>query len=629
MIMKRLKSDVAAGRCRYVAEQTVLAVALLIGFAGHAAEPITLRPGPPEPLSRKLQAFNSNLLMATAFHGITYGGPEFRQGLRDLRPGGLRFPGGTTANNYRWREDSFSPQANDRTQWAGQQLELFRKIGRKYDLPGYAKICHEFGMEPIWVLNVYEETPASVVELFERLDELGLAVKAVEMGNEPYWDPRSLMNVWKYSEYCRPLAAALRKHRPEVKIGACFGPLRKDQTYREKWNAALAKQDWYDAIVYHEYFGGQGFALEEGVEIPLNAMLHPEALFDEPVEYFAQLLPGKPIWFTEWNIGQKALGQWKNTGAELLFLGASLTRLMRHREHIEWSCFHQIYEAKFGTFFYDKNGRRIETLPSYEFFRLIGAAWSDADKFLPLNTVASDALLGFATQGADGVRWLLINRGSDPVEARLSAGAEGELAGLVIAVEPTASLPQSRNIARGLRVVDRVVTLPGYSISLIGSPELIGQATRVDLVESGNLFPVRPHLTLWYAPFARRQPRVGPDGSYTLKLAELAGKKSAVVKMNCADLGLRPGRRYTVRFNARSTEGAGVVVKLPDAGNADGEWLQLSPRSESFRVSFDYSLATNEGNVSFFLTESALAKGGELVLSDFNLVSVTTRGNAR
>lgn len=126
----------------------------------------------------------------------------------------------------------------------GQQLELFRKIGRRYDMAGFARLCRDFSCTPIYVLNVYEEPPQSVVKLLDRFKEIGLEVKVIELGNEPYWDPRSLMNVWKYMEFCRPLAEAIRKHRPDIQIGACFEPVRKsDTSYAEKWNVPLAKQN--------------------------------------------------------------------------------------------------------------------------------------------------------------------------------------------------------------------------------------------------------------------------------------------------------------------------------------------------------------------------------------------------
>ena len=191
-------------------------------------------------------------------------------------------------------------------------------------------------------MNVYEETPQSVRELLEQFDKLDLLVRKIEMGNEAYWDGRSLMNADQYIEFCRPLAQAIRAHRPDIQIGACFGPVDRGN-YRENWNSKIAAEDWFDAIVYHEYYGGQGFTLEKGDALSADMLLHPERLFDEPAKVFSGMLPDVPIWFTEWNIGNEALKQWKNTGAELLFIAAATNTLLRHHNTIPVSCFHQIH----------------------------------------------------------------------------------------------------------------------------------------------------------------------------------------------------------------------------------------------------------------------------------------------
>ena len=180
-----------------------------------------LKPGPAEPLPALLHTFNVHFLMETAFDGINYGGPQLEKALRATKPHGLRFLGGTLANNYQWKADNFSdPAANDLTGWAGEQLRLFRNSGAAYGLPGFARICQREGLEPIWVLNVYEETPESVVAMMRHLDSLSLKVRHIEMANEPYWDQRTANNVRAYIEYCRPLALALKKHDPALRIGA-------------------------------------------------------------------------------------------------------------------------------------------------------------------------------------------------------------------------------------------------------------------------------------------------------------------------------------------------------------------------------------------------------------------------
>lgn len=598
-----------------------LAFLLLFSPEVGAQDVVTVRFGAAEPLPQELHSFNSNLLMATALYGVSYGGPEFGKAISDLSPGGLRFPGGTTANNYLWREDTYSLQEDDKTEWAAKQLELFRKIGRKYDLPGYARVCKEFGLTPIYVLNVYEETPESVIEMFNRFDELGLDVKAIEMGNEPYWDPRSLMNVWDYIKYCQPLAEAIRGARPEVKIGACFGPLRDGSTYAEKWNAPLAKQEWYDAIVYHEYYGGQGFALEKGEQLTMEAVLHPEAFVDEPVESFGKLLPGKPIWFTEWNIGSKGLDQWKNTGAELLFIAATVSRIIDHREAFDWSCFHQIYEGKFGTFVYDK-ATGIQTFPSYELFRMIGAVSSGANSLRPLKLDPAGDVRGFATEGDGGLRLLLLNRGDTERAVVLTNSVTGSVAALTIATTPDASLPVSEGIARRMDVNNGSVNLPPYSVTLIAPQAVVQSAQRVEIKKSANLFPARPHLSLWYAPYARNPPRVAPDGSYTVDIDKLADKETVVITMSLSGLTPKKGAQLSLTFEGAASAGIGFNVQLPD-GSTENSWTQMTPKMSKYVFNFTYEPEVNKGDVSFVLTKQTLAKGGDLQLQNFRIVELS------
>ncbi|RMF89445.1 MAG: hypothetical protein D6741_17945, partial [Planctomycetota bacterium] len=376
-----------------------------------AAPPQTVEPtlGEAEPFPRLSYTFNTNLLLDTAFHGLGYDSPEFRRLITTFKPSGLRFPGGTIANNYLWRQDGFSDPVGDRTGWARRQITLFREIGRPYGLPGYIDTCRRFQLEPIWVLNVYETSPDEAVALVQHLADKGLPVHRIEMGNEPYWDPRSLINVWKYIQACRPIAEALKAHDPEIKIGACFGPIHSETTdYRAKWNAVLAKEGWFDAIVYHEYYGGQGIALEEGTTLPATALLHPEAIFDDAVAEFDALLPNRPIWFTEWNLGQEALKQYKNTGAELLFLGTAFCRLFEHRDRIEVACFHQIWGAPFGAVTYDQESRSVRRAASWDFFRLLGATIGDADRYVPVS-FSTPKLRGFAVRADAAIRLFVVN----------------------------------------------------------------------------------------------------------------------------------------------------------------------------------------------------------------------------
>ena len=204
-------------------------IAYVLCTAGEvSAQRIAVNLGPAEPLPRQLYTFNADMATAIMFRGVGYDSPQFEQTVRELRPQGLRFPGGTLANNYPWKEDSFSPPTNDKTGWAGENLRLFRKIGKPYDVEGFSRAVRRNGVSPIWVLNVYDEIPDSVLALFEKLDSLGSKVTAVEMANEPYWDGRSLADVQKY---IAAMFTSFIEHRDSIDIAtfhafydARFGP---------------------------------------------------------------------------------------------------------------------------------------------------------------------------------------------------------------------------------------------------------------------------------------------------------------------------------------------------------------------------------------------------------------------
>ena len=595
------------------------AAAVCAGRAA-AAGPGRLMLGPAEPLPAGLWGFNSNILTATAFRGMTYGDPRFTAAVAAFAPRVLRFPGGTIANNYRWREDSFSEPAADKTGWAGEQLRLFRKIGRPYDLPGFAAVCRRFDAEPVWVLNVYEETPDSVAALCGRWDELGLAVRRVEFANEPYWDGRSFLNVHRYAELCRPLAAALRAARPAVRVGACFGPARRGgYDYAANWNAVLGGRDWFDAAVYHEYHGGQGFALEAGDTLAAAELLRPERLIDEGLAALDAAAPGVPVWFTEWNVGQEGLKAWKNRGAELLFLAAAVCRLVDRRDRIELACFHNLYEQLFGTFWLEDGSDVPRRNASWDFFRLLAAAWRSAEALRPLRGLPADGdVIGFGTSGEQGVRLFLANRGatvrSFPVPADLPAGAVRH----TLRCPPDTELPTDAPLIEPVPLAGGSVTLPPHSVCLLAEADAL--EVDVPAPAAANLFPPRPHLTLWHEPSAAAQPRFDAAGVYELNLSGLTEKAVAVVTMDLSHLSLRPGAAYALTFEARADPAAGLIADGPDA--AEGTFLPLLPDFAPHRLSFTFDPAANGGNVTLVLPRETLAGGGRVALRGFRLAAV-------
>ena len=345
-----------------------------------------------------------------------------------------------------------------------KRISLFRNSGRKYDRAGFISLCKQYDIEPIWVLNVFHESPQSVSELLAELKKAGVKLRAIELANEPYWDPRSFNNVWKYIELARPLALAIRGAKSGVQIGACFGPLGKKFDYESKWNQILAKQNWYDAVVYHEYFGGQGIAVDKGAKLPVEQLLNPSEFISTPAKYFAELVPEKPVWMTEWNIGRETLNEYKNTGAELLFLASTYCDLVEHRDAIQLACLHQIYEQGFGTFFWNPTAKAVVKLPSYKLHLLLAKATDGATHVLRIKNLPAGTK-GFAAENDDETRLFLVNSTKNSQRLSLSA-----------AVKHTALLhaaPKSRPGEFNDIAIDQSTNgsgtfeLPAYTICLI------------------------------------------------------------------------------------------------------------------------------------------------------------------
>ncbi len=591
---------------------TRCAAITLLTLTSAIAEPVKVTTEKPVPMPRLINTVNVLLLMETAFQGIGYNTPVIEQGMRDLAFTGLRFPGGTVANNYLWRKDGFSEPDNDLTEWAGEQIRVFNKLEKKYGLEDYIRLCKRVSATPIWVLNIYEETPESTIALIKHLKSRGIAPDIIEMGNEPYWDGRSRGNFHHYLEFCRPLAAAIKKEFPEIRLGGCLGPIHDGGAFQAKWNEAVAKEPWCDAIVYHEYFGGQGFAMEKGAKVPMEAMLRPEAMVEEPVEVITALAPGKPIWFTEWNMGQEALKQWKNTGAELHFVAAVFQSLLDHSDIIGIATFHQLYDGLFGTYYVDRESGKTVRKSTYHLLKMIGAATSGAHSLVRLDFGgADDSVYGFRTKGPEGDRTFLVNRGDSPAELTLPGSAPADSALFLIESTPERKFPLDGKIIRRSDFKGRELTLPPYSIALVAAASTMAAPDP----EVANLFPRRPDLRLWYPPYASHQPTFDEKGIYTVDTSAFDHKDTAVLKMNLTGLDLVEGGEYTVAMDITSVPAADIVVSYPGGKN----FLPTTTAFQRQNLTFRHDPASTTLDIVFL--KSNISKGVKYSFKEFTITA--------
>ena len=600
--------------------------------------PLEVVLGDGEPMPSRLYLFNADMATEIAFRGVGYDSPQFEDTLKQLRPQGLRFPGGTLANNYQWRKDGFSSADNDKTGWAAEHIRLFQKIGLPYDLPGFARVVNRNRQIPIWVLNVYEQTPVTVAAFFQRLDELNLDVAAIELANEPYWDGRSFNDVQKYVELARPLAIAIRQLRPEIELGACFAPLGKPANYEVIWNAPLAKQTWYDAVIYHDYYGGQGIELEEGNQLSLDSMLHPESMILDPIVAFEKLVPNKKIWFTEWNVGVEGLQQWKNTGAELQYIAAIFSCLIENRDRISIACFHAICDSQFGAMFINQKNNAVQTHASHQLFEILGCMF-DAGILRPVK-FEDDDLLGFATQQNEELRLFVLNRGDTEQTLRIPPEMANQYMQVILDCRVRPKFPNSTptmrmasikdiavrdnavqdNAGRDNAGQDIAVRVPPHSINLFARQSTIMAIAK--LADRKNLLPQLPTLSLWYPPHAKLQPKFNSESIYPVDLRQCQGCSLAIVKLQITSLQLSQNRKFMLEFEAKSSTGGGISVKLPGVEKIKENYVRLNQNFSPSRHYFELAGDEENAAIEFLFTKEAIDSAGLIEFRGFHLTEL-------
>src|SRR5207248_10180294 len=115
----------------------------------------------------------------TAFSGVRWSNSSLLRALAELKPQTLRYPGGTVANYWDWRQGWFVRGAQVPPNW--------------YNLPPAPAPLEDFkqaikasGATPVFVLNMLTSTLDAQLAMLRHARWLGLPVALVELGNEFY-----------------------------------------------------------------------------------------------------------------------------------------------------------------------------------------------------------------------------------------------------------------------------------------------------------------------------------------------------------------------------------------------------------------------------------------------------------
>lgn len=283
--------------------------------------------------------------------------------LKEIAPALLRFPGGSQANFYDWKNGLLDFQDNPQSSpyvkfWAQAARRIAATFPRGVHLEDYMPFVREVGADVLLVPNLETSTVESQAEWFRKLASAGILPKNIELGNE-FWiamgqDPDSLRRwpdepsaaaaMHRYEQALRPIVGPAAKFAIQA-AGAAFwvAPQARGALAQRLngWDAALHPESWFDAVTIHLYpvleplQGLPGGGTHEGLFRHLMARC--DGGVDRTIRSVAARVPGKEIWITEWSA--HGAGNWARSGADpvtpAMFTQATTRMLLAMLRHPE------------------------------------------------------------------------------------------------------------------------------------------------------------------------------------------------------------------------------------------------------------------------------------------------------
>lgn len=218
----------------------------------------------------------------------------------------IRFPHGVWANFYEWETDGYQQDSYDNKDHQ-DALDIFVASGRGY-IDGIADLNTQKknrtggqGYDMMWTYSInFDDGESSVARAKKDID-LGLEVKAIELGNEHFWKGQ---RSWRtetpemYLAAASEVSSALKAEFPEIKLSIPLSWRRSHETYN---NIIKGDGNFFDAISLHKYVGADPDVPGES-DNAYSSILTAKLQLEEDANWVRSFAPGKPIWLTEWGV---------------------------------------------------------------------------------------------------------------------------------------------------------------------------------------------------------------------------------------------------------------------------------------------------------------------------------------
>jgi hypothetical protein len=385
-------------------------------------------------LQKTLHGMNNNFV----FLPYTATSEVYNKYAEPLRYTLIRWPGGSSANAYNWKNASFDKWFFGkilRSAYQGPKELQYIEEGKikirnrnLNTIDDYITFCKRYKKTPIIVANALKDSK-SMVAMLKYFKAKGLQTPYVELGNELYYKgyEKWTGTVGKFSKKIKRICAAINKFDPNIIIILPVGgnhlgtatPLGNPSQLSSndienpnlkrqfQWNECFSKMDDFSGITVHHYAGyylnkAQRNIIKQAMYEKKDRRIAFQYLFAEAyfapgalTEFFKKYYPNKKMFLSEWGVMGLTRWQdkhkgfpWFQTWGHTLFTTEFLLRLLAMGDTWEGANYHILTGRIFELFSYGyirKNGKTywdekkmFKRMPYYG-FEMIG-------KFLSKNT---------------------------------------------------------------------------------------------------------------------------------------------------------------------------------------------------------------------------------------------------
>src|SRR6266446_438264 len=284
-------------------------------------------------------------------HSPSWDNPAVVKAATQMKPGTLRYPGGTVANYWDWRSGWFLPGS----------LSGFLSAPRStYRLHELQIAVQATGAKPVYVLNMLTSDLPMQLQMLRTAKSMGLPVQFVELGNEFYLStPNDYVAKFPsgsdYGKMATDWIRAIRAEFADVSIAVVGGvPSDGSDARKANWNQGVFQNlQGADAVTFHPYVGIPADTVTpNAASDSVSKLVEAASTRWQDFEGELQTLPPDlKVWITEYNFTGATDSLFRTWIHGVLVAGMSLSFIEEKRT--ELICYYDMignlgYEAIFS-----------------------------------------------------------------------------------------------------------------------------------------------------------------------------------------------------------------------------------------------------------------------------------------